>query len=374
MTQLAEEVSRKAHGVFVWVRLVVEELSRNVQDGTAVTMLENVLSGLPDELGELYEYTMKRIPASYALETVVACHILLSTLRPLTLEALHCATLVAISGSYDITQPATQAAWLKSRTGGLIEEIETADDTMSESSTDSRRPVQLIHQTAAESVRKGIPGLSLADTTDTRAWVEEEGSVFIFRAIAAKHPPFPPLQHLAQDFFDHVRNVDLILDGDEEYPRKRLSPFVPLRPSIAEPAPSNNDSLFFSLYSDIEVPILVSPQYLLDQLKGHNLDELLLSYMTPANAKRFRSIHNHEVKNDGWGALVLLGVRNVNWPFGRSRERDWTLLSLAALGPRLHFVNDIHRLAMVQNMLRDHSIRGILSYTLEAPALLNCLL
>jgi len=364
MARLAEKVSRKAQGVFVWVRLVVEELCRNIQDGSTTATLEDILSTLPDELEELYEYTMKRIPANYALETLVACRILLASLSPLTLEALHCATRVAISGTYEITQPATRAAWLKSRTGGLIEEVGTSDDTTRDPA-DNGRSVQLIHQTAAEFVRKGIPGLSSADN---QVWVEEEGSVFIFRAIATQHPPFSPLKDLALQLFHHLRTVDLILDREEAYQSERLLPFVPLSGKHPHHPHLSGSNPLSELYTSGRLPYDCP-------LNMMQSDELVRHYMTSMDAKTLQSLDKHKYPRGFWWALVLLGVRNINWYRVVDSLDCWSLLGLVALGPRVPSFPNPLRLRMVERMLRETVLReATLSDSRETAILFPCLL
>ncbi|KAB5547154.1 hypothetical protein GE09DRAFT_1288834 [Coniochaeta sp. 2T2.1] len=277
MGDLAVEVCKKAHGVFVWVRLVVEELCRNLQDGSTMAMLEDVLSRLPEELQDLYEYTMTRIPAEYDLETLIACQILMSSLTPLTLEALHCATLVVMSGYYQATDADTRAAWLTSRTGGLIEEVEVTGrgSTATDATVDGDHIVQLIHQTAEEFVRKGIPGLSTLSSQD---FVEDEGSIFIFRAIAAQHPPFSPLRNLARQFLHHLRTIDEILDGEEypgHLPRLTLGGIMPKRYA---------NSMFADLYSGrMSIPLdRPTTTDVIDALADHYIhpaDEEILRFL-----------------------------------------------------------------------------------------------
>ena len=247
-TTLAEMVTKKAHGVFIWVRIVVEELCRNIIDGSPNSTLEDYLTDLPAELHELYEYTMKRIVPKYSLETLVACRILLYSLSPLTLETLYCATTACILGSYQEVPRSSQLAWLRSRTGGLIEIVEAADQ-----GPDQEPTVQLIHQTVQEFVHNHMPGLPLESLN--QYWLKLDGNFLIYRAITAHHPPPAPAQCLAKDLFRYLRSIDITTDKD---PESISAISLSLRGWLLQPSPT------IFLRSHWEGGILCSVEDLLD--------------------------------------------------------------------------------------------------------------
>lgn len=356
--QLSRKVSSKAHGVFVWVRLVVDELCRKIGDGTTAAMLEDVLSKLPEELHELYEYTMRRIPTDYALEALVASRILSASLTPLNLKCLYCATHACISGTFDQTPGSYRQAWLKSRTGGLIEEVGVEDSLTSEED----RPVQFIHQTAEEFVHKGIPGLSLKRHQE---WVGQDGSVMIFRSVAVQHPPFASLEPLARQFFHHVRRIDFALDQREPdlspaSPREHLMGFL----TYLKPAYIMN-AVFASTFDASKVYTESEPWELSQNRRVDKSNEFE-SYFALEEADPYWALL-HKVSDAGnsvfevlgfpdlhWVSkilLVLQGVHNADWGVWGNGPRDWVLLSAAAVGDRCPAALKTDRALQVQRIL-----------------------
>ena len=57
---LVENIVRKAQGVFLWVRLVVDEIVEGVCEGDTTEELMTLLSTIPTELGELYKRALRR--------------------------------------------------------------------------------------------------------------------------------------------------------------------------------------------------------------------------------------------------------------------------------------------------------------------------
>ena len=61
---LSSQVTAKARGVFIWVRIVVDELVKGIRDGTALSLLEQKVSQMPEDLGDLYMHTLERASPS----------------------------------------------------------------------------------------------------------------------------------------------------------------------------------------------------------------------------------------------------------------------------------------------------------------------
>ena len=146
LKQLAEKVTEKANGVFIWVRLVVEDLIEAVIDGNTVAQLELVLSSLPDDLADLYRRIIQRRKPAYLKEAYVMFRIVLqSGVQPLYLVDLMAATDVALTGYWAGASEESMRRRLLSRCGGLLEVVRSAP-----SSGDGRVYVQLVHQTLKE--------------------------------------------------------------------------------------------------------------------------------------------------------------------------------------------------------------------------------
>ncbi len=55
-----EDIINRAEGVFLWVRLVHDELMKGLREGDSIEELEHLPSGIPTELEELYTSTLRR--------------------------------------------------------------------------------------------------------------------------------------------------------------------------------------------------------------------------------------------------------------------------------------------------------------------------
>ncbi|KAI3318127.1 hypothetical protein HD806DRAFT_325111 [Xylariaceae sp. AK1471] len=194
--ELSSKITSQAKGVFVWVRVVVDNLHQHIVDGTPLKVLENILTSYPDELDELYEHTIRRIPTEYQLETEVALKTILTSRTQLTLRELYGVCYVSMAtanlDSRDI--PEISINWLASRSGGLLETTTTLAAPASER---YEATVQFIHQTVQDFVRQGIKGLSNSTTLS--------GSYFLAHACVR-------LFRHCEDAFDYLRDMELDLE------------------------------------------------------------------------------------------------------------------------------------------------------------------
>ena len=58
---LTQQISTKALGVFIWVRLVVDHLTKAIRDGTSFRRLEEIIAEMPQELENLYADMLRRL-------------------------------------------------------------------------------------------------------------------------------------------------------------------------------------------------------------------------------------------------------------------------------------------------------------------------
>ena len=133
--QLTAEITERANGVFIWVRIVMEELIERFIDGSTVSQLRNILSAMPEELKDLYRRTLSKVKPEYALESYVMAQIVLYAKNPQTLKSLFAATDIALQRKVEPMSRATMERRLGSRCGGLLEEKSTSNQ------------VQFLHQT-----------------------------------------------------------------------------------------------------------------------------------------------------------------------------------------------------------------------------------
>ncbi|KAH0555789.1 hypothetical protein GP486_006266, partial [Trichoglossum hirsutum] len=160
LESIAGQVTNKASGVFIWVRLVVDELVRGIRDGTPLSVLEEDISKMPQELKDLYLRTLGRIERAYVKECFVMLQMALCSLSTLPLETFVKCTSYTLRGRISEDESTSQQEMirrLKSRSGGLLEVISTMPVEAAICSTPIRFPstpvVQFIHQTVKEFVR-----------------------------------------------------------------------------------------------------------------------------------------------------------------------------------------------------------------------------
>lgn len=143
INELAQDVTGKAQGVFIWVRLVIDELCQGLTDGTPITMLREVLKNIPHELEDLYARALGKVRREYAAEAHILLHMVLGSLSTLHIQTLlDCASWLLV-GMTDAQNLKSQASRLASRTGGLLEVVNSNGSSI----------VQFIHQTAKEYIR-----------------------------------------------------------------------------------------------------------------------------------------------------------------------------------------------------------------------------
>jgi hypothetical protein len=151
---LAIQVTEKAHGVFIWVRIVVEEITRGLRARTPLFVLEEMLAKMPEELKDLYEHTLERIEPDHAEEAYVMLQIALCALSPLLLETFvnttsHAVWLKVPDVGEETVADMTQR--VISRSGGLLEVIEpTVMDISTALASGYRDEVLLVKQVAVE--------------------------------------------------------------------------------------------------------------------------------------------------------------------------------------------------------------------------------
>lgn len=71
LLELCGVLTEKAQGVFIWVKLVVEELIEGYIAGDTISQLRNTIELLPKEITELYQRVLIRRDPKYSSETYV---------------------------------------------------------------------------------------------------------------------------------------------------------------------------------------------------------------------------------------------------------------------------------------------------------------
>ncbi|KAL8962363.1 MAG: hypothetical protein Q9193_001220 [Seirophora villosa] len=190
VVDLIEQITTKAQGVFIWVRLVTDQLAKNVRDGTPYQTLRAMVAGMPEELQELYDHTIRRISPEYIPETHVMFQLVLCSIERLPLASLMQATEYSLSRCRITPAAATDPSshtstqglrWLKSRAGGLLETYSASIDGSSDSGAHTDY-VQFLHQTAKEYIQES----RAQATMELWAYSVAQKNGFYFLALASQ--------------------------------------------------------------------------------------------------------------------------------------------------------------------------------------------
>ena len=192
---LVEKIVGEAQGVFLWVRLVVNEIVEGICEGDTTEELMTLLSTIPTELGELYKRALCRSSRSSLeafernrTEAYVMFQLATYARVPFYIDDFLTATyfLTAGRGTYPDLQRLSSEQMerrLNSRSAGLLE-----------ASRKGQGPVQFIHQTVKEFVTAGDGKIVIREGLSDRRL--ESGYGLIFRYILKQ------FENFAADFLD----------------------------------------------------------------------------------------------------------------------------------------------------------------------------
>ena len=132
LESLVTQITEKAQGVFIWVRLVTDQLTKDLRDGTPFKTLIRRIADMPEELEDLYDKILVRIDQAYAKESSVMFQMVLCAFESLPLTTLAKATEFSVdkftnvrplevSDNLDDETSSYFLQWLMSRSGGLLE-------------------------------------------------------------------------------------------------------------------------------------------------------------------------------------------------------------------------------------------------------------
>jgi hypothetical protein len=231
----------KAEGVFIWIRVVVDELLEGLCEGYTITELKDVLESLPSEMNDLYKSTISRsyrrqfsrkLDADHRREAYVTLQVALSSRWPLTLRNfIHiCRSIATGSVTGENIEIDLHSDELKrrlhSRTGGLLEAVaravKRANDPFADagnhvdywniiSAKNREDIVQFIHRSAKDFVECGyvLEALSLspdASISDQKSVVGRNGHDLLFDYCIRQFP-----RHvLDSDLFYHAWRAETI--------------------------------------------------------------------------------------------------------------------------------------------------------------------
>jgi len=202
---IINEIVERAQGVFIWVKLVVDEMVDGLCQGDSVPELRRRLSTIPSELESLYKRAFSRIQKRrlsreaaprFNYEVFVMFQIALRCREPFPLAifmanthllvsygershgerrfSLNSRDLAPLPDSLSLT-PGDMRRRLTSRCGGLLETVNLEQDGQSIDAD----IVQFIHQTAKEFIQDSSAISSL--TQELHHFVVEDGYLLLLR-------------------------------------------------------------------------------------------------------------------------------------------------------------------------------------------------
>lgn len=172
---LHEEITSRAQGVFLWVKLVIEELSEPLFNGGSIPLLVERLSRLPNDLAAFYRFLVKRIPPDKRSVTQKMLELVLCNQNRMSLVTFTAAINLlgqGISmtdrlkqGPFDILRSCEEMVrQIRGCGGGLLEVVQSRVESESRvpqwlyeplqwsQYVFTRQHVQLLHQTAKDFV------------------------------------------------------------------------------------------------------------------------------------------------------------------------------------------------------------------------------
>jgi hypothetical protein len=146
---LLNDITARAQGVFLWMKLVSMILVRAHRGGASFATLRRLVSDFPQELEEFYTRIIRELPQSRRFETFAMIEVVLRTERTLSVEdlmgAMRCAPCETLNecfanGAMQSSSPTVlekTIRHIRDYTGGLLEVLVITEGPI----------VQFMHQT-----------------------------------------------------------------------------------------------------------------------------------------------------------------------------------------------------------------------------------
>ena len=161
--ELKSEILSRADGIFLWVKIVLDELSVSYENGATFAELQRSLVETPSQLNGLYRSLLAEVNGSFVDETSSMLAITMSALVPLNISEFRFAT--AFGGSLDfasqkdmensetsVQDDVTMRRRIRSRTGGILEVKTLIEEEPGylDRPKSSNGTVQMIHQSVKD--------------------------------------------------------------------------------------------------------------------------------------------------------------------------------------------------------------------------------
>jgi hypothetical protein len=158
---LVPQIAEKAHGVWLWVYLVVRDLLRDLRGEEEYPLLQRRLDNFPDELEKYFENIINRIDKIHRAETARIFLVAVEAVQPLPIVAFKYLSMEQEDPSYAINSPVTSIPlddafellvrkWkrlLNSRCRDFLEVTKDSEDTF------LKYKVDFLHRTVRDFLR-----------------------------------------------------------------------------------------------------------------------------------------------------------------------------------------------------------------------------
>ncbi|RDW57768.1 hypothetical protein BP5796_12569 [Coleophoma crateriformis] len=143
---LLDEIMKHAHGVFLWAKLVLNELHELYEEGGNFREMQKVVQAIPKDLEELYIHMVERIKPDHLYEGQILLKIVLHAKRSLSLSELQTLYMLGLEvqsplKELELQPDSTYMRRIQSRCGGLLEQIPDTGD------------IQFIHRTVQDFIQ-----------------------------------------------------------------------------------------------------------------------------------------------------------------------------------------------------------------------------
>ncbi|KAN0083807.1 hypothetical protein V8E54_002895 [Elaphomyces granulatus] len=144
LRNMCEEIIQRAHGVFLWVKLVVTMTIESLVDGNSVEEVEVFLQKIPDDLFKLYSLILDKLRQNYMLDAFKMLQIADAAAEPLSISDFILATDFARDPEYNWKTPGEEAMErrLYSRCRGFLEVRTSGEEGL--------KVVQFLHKSAQD--------------------------------------------------------------------------------------------------------------------------------------------------------------------------------------------------------------------------------
>jgi hypothetical protein len=184
---LINMVVSRASGVFLWVRLAVNDLLQCLSSGDSFEEIQQQLHELPDDLEGLYMRMLERVPHKYRHDTallfqIIQCSRQVMSYGEFIISALPISKILTSKLSVKVLdldnspESETMKRRVKSRCGGLLEISRSLKRT---TENDAVHGAQFLHQTVKEFLGKNDVWVKVFGVPPLHGWIEAHKHIMI---------------------------------------------------------------------------------------------------------------------------------------------------------------------------------------------------